>query len=115
MAKRKQIEFSNFSGKFDDSEQINTRWGICFLHDMLLVQFSTMQGRSHAFESGGRGGQSPKSILGPFCLKKWEGLSLLLLLYGHKSGEGGIVHQNGFNKEILNEFSRNCKLCCDYS
>ena len=44
----------------------------------------TSQGRSHAFES--EGAQSPKAILGPFCLKKWEGLSLLLLLYGQKSG-----------------------------
>ena len=42
------------------------------------------QGRSHAFES--EGAQSPKAILGPFSLKKWEGPSLFLLLYGQKSG-----------------------------
>ena len=42
------------------------------------------QGRSHAFES--EEAQSPKVILDPFCLKKWEGPSLLLLLYGQKSG-----------------------------
>ena len=42
------------------------------------------QGRSHAFES--EGAQSPKAILGPFCQKEWEGPSLLLLLYGKKSG-----------------------------
>ena len=46
-----------------------------------LVQ---LQGRSYAFES--EGAQSPKAILGPFSLKKWEGPSLLLLLYGQKSG-----------------------------
>ena len=42
-----------------------------------------MQGPCHAFES--EGAQSPKAILDPFCLKKWEGPSLLLLLYGQKS------------------------------
>ena len=42
------------------------------------------QGRSQAFES--EGAQSPRAILGPFGLKKWEGPSLLLLLYGQKSG-----------------------------
>ena len=41
-------------------------------------------GRSHDFES--ERAQSPKAILGPFCLKKWEGPSVLLLLYGQKSG-----------------------------
>ena len=40
--------------------------------------FIPKQGHSHAFES--EGAQSPKAILGPFCLKKWEGPSLLLLL-----------------------------------
>ena len=44
-----------------------------------------LQGRSHAFES--EWAQYPKAILGPFGLKKWEGPSLLLLLYGQKSGE----------------------------
>ena len=43
-----------------------------------------MQGPCHAFES--EGAQSPKAILGPFSLKKWEGPSLFLLLYGQKSG-----------------------------
>ena len=42
------------------------------------------QGRSHAFES--EGAHSPTAILGPFSLKKWEGPSLFLLLYGQKSG-----------------------------
>ena len=46
-----------------------------------------MQGRSHAFES--EGAQTPKANLGPFCLKKWEGPSLLLLLYGQKVRGGG--------------------------
>ena len=41
------------------------------------------QGRSHAFES--EGAKSTKAILGPFWLKKWEGPSLLLLLYGQNS------------------------------
>ena len=45
---------------------------------------NSTQGRSHAFES--EGAQSPKAILGPFSLKKWEGPSLFLLLYGQKSG-----------------------------
>ena len=50
----------------------------------MAVLENQKQGRSHAFES--EGAQSPKAILGPFCLKKWEGPSLLLLLYGQKSG-----------------------------
>ena len=35
------------------------------------------------FES--EGAQSPKAILGSFCLKKWEGPTILLLLFGLKS------------------------------
>ena len=43
------------------------------------------QGRSHVFESDRA--QSPKAILDPYCLKKWEGPNiLLLLLFGPKSG-----------------------------
>ena len=48
------------------------------------VRTIAKQGCSHAFES--EEAQSPKAILGSFCLKKWEGPSLLLLLYGQKSG-----------------------------
>ena len=49
-----------------------------------IVIYMPQQGRSHAFEI--EGAQSPKAILGPFSLKKWEGPSLFLLLYGQKSG-----------------------------
>ena len=56
------------------------------LFKLAAKQFQVLeeQGRSHAFES--EGAQSPKAILGPFSLKKWEGPSLFLLLYGQKSG-----------------------------
>ena len=53
---------------------------------METTNYLPSQGRSHAFES--EGAQSPKAILGPFSLKKWEGPSLFLLLYGQKSGGG---------------------------
>ena len=36
-----------------------------------------MQGRSHAFKTGGA--QAAKIILGPFYLKKWRSPTLLLL------------------------------------
>ena len=58
-----------------------------------MVQFAPLhrsypgpanQGRRDAFES--EGVESSKAILGPFCLKKWEGRSLLLLLCSQKSG-----------------------------
>ena len=45
-----------------------------------------LQGRSHVFES--EGAQSSEAIMGPSYTKKWEGQSILLLLYGPKSGGG---------------------------
>ena len=54
------------------------------IHEQKQYLHVIYQGRSHTFES--EGAKSTKAIFGPFCLKKWEGPSLLLLLYGQKSG-----------------------------
>ena len=79
-----------------------------------------MQGHSHSFES--EGAQSLKAISGPFCLKKWEGPSLLLCTTARASlGNsshgfhlsftkyfGGSQHQ--FLKILLNKLIKSSKI-----
>ena len=68
-------------------DRLNWAWGNSFITRSINVRLtnnasnrkkhSHEQGRSHAFRTGKA--QAAKIILGPFSLKKWRGLTILLL------------------------------------
>ena len=62
-----------------------------------------MQGRSHAFKTGGA--QAAKIILDPFHLKKWRGPTLLLLYSEPKT----------WGAQALPAHSKTAPLWCKYN